>query len=70
MEPVKHMDRLNKAHSDHVQVRLPHIAADVPHLLARGFANQVFSSLDDWQAAIIRAELKAELAGGTRRMGR
>jgi hypothetical protein len=25
-------------------------------------ANRVFSSLDDWQAAIIRAELKAELA--------
>jgi hypothetical protein len=24
--------------------------------------NRVFSSLDDWQAAIIRAELKAELA--------
>ena len=23
--------------------------------------NRVFSSLDDWQAAIIRAELKAEL---------
>jgi hypothetical protein len=25
-------------------------------------ANRVFSSLDDWQAAIIRAELKVELA--------
>ena len=25
-------------------------------------ANRVLSSLDDWQAAIIRAELKAELA--------
>jgi len=25
-------------------------------------ASRVFSSLDDWQAAIIRAELKAELA--------
>ncbi len=25
-------------------------------------ANRVFSSLDDWQAAIIRAELKAEMA--------
>jgi len=25
-------------------------------------ANRVFSSLDDWQAAIIRAELKAELS--------
>ncbi len=25
-------------------------------------AKRVFSSLDDWQAAIIRAELKAELA--------
>ena len=24
--------------------------------------NRVFSSLDDWQAAIIRTELKAELA--------
>jgi hypothetical protein len=26
-------------------------------------AARVFSSLDDWQAAIIRAELKAEMAG-------
>jgi hypothetical protein len=25
-------------------------------------ANRIFSTLDDWQAAIIRAELKAELA--------
>ena len=25
-------------------------------------ANRILSSLDDWQAAIIRAELKAELA--------
>ena len=25
-------------------------------------ANRVFSSLDEWKAAIIRAELKAELA--------
>jgi len=33
-------------------------------------ANRVFSSLDDWQAAIIRGELKAELARKDRPNGK
>jgi hypothetical protein len=45
---------------------LPHsVAVPAEMMLKRAGirrANLVFSSLDDWQAAIIRAELKAELA--------